>query len=234
MISSSGWATNIGNAYLKALMAEHIYNVAGPEFGELEGHMLILYIKCSMVYVPASRLRWHLRFSDCLRGMGFSPSKAEPDIWMQHVDDHYEYIAVYVNDLAIASKDPKAIIDMLTNVHGFKLKGTGPIEYHVGMTFCCNEDRALSISPRKYIDKMVVTFQQLFGTKPSTKVLSPLEEGDHLEIDDSEFLNDDEVQVYQSLIGAMQLLGYLHWPFWHQYCHHDYVRFQGPTSSWTS
>ena len=41
--------------------------------------------------------------------MGFLPSKAELDIWMQHVDDHYEYIAVYVDDLAIMSKDPKAI-----------------------------------------------------------------------------------------------------------------------------
>ena len=72
------------------------------------------------------------------------------------------------------------------------------------MTFCCNEDGVLSISPRKYIDMMVITYQQLFGTKPSTKALSPLEKGDHPEIDDLEFLNDDDIQVYQSLIGAMQ------------------------------
>ena len=99
------WATDIGNAYLKALMAEHIYIVAGPEFGELEGHMLVIY---KVLYGShSSGLRWHLRFLDCLRGMGFSPSKAEPDIWMQCVDDHYEYIAVYVDDLAITSKDPK-------------------------------------------------------------------------------------------------------------------------------
>jgi len=45
-------------------------------------------------------------------------------------------VAVYVDDLVITSKDPKAITDALTNCHGFKLKGTGPIEYHLGMTFC--------------------------------------------------------------------------------------------------
>ena len=77
---------------------------------------------------------------------------------------------------------------MLTNVQGFKLKGIGPIEYHLGMTFHRNKDGALSISPRKYIDKIVVTYQQLFGTKPSTKALSLLKKGDHPEIDDSEFL----------------------------------------------
>jgi len=55
---------------------------------------------------------------------------------MSRVDDHYEYVAVYIDDLAIASKDPKSITDALMNRHGFKLKGTGPIEYHLGMSFC--------------------------------------------------------------------------------------------------
>ena len=36
------WATNIGNAYLEAYTAEKLFIVAGPEFGELKGHMLII------------------------------------------------------------------------------------------------------------------------------------------------------------------------------------------------
>jgi len=123
---------------------------------------------------------------------------------MRQVDDHYKYVTVYVDDLAIASKDPKSITDALTNHHGFKLKGTGPIEYHLGMTFCCNEHGLLEITPRRYIDKMVDTYVRLFGTKPSTKPLSPLEKGDHPEIDDLEFLDDDGIQMYQSLVGALQ------------------------------
>ena len=51
---------------------------AGPELGELERHTLIiikaLYGLCS------SDLRWHERFADTLRDMGFFPSKAEEDI----------------------------------------------------------------------------------------------------------------------------------------------------------
>jgi len=89
------------------------------------------------------------------------------------------------------------------NYHGFKLKGTGPIEYHLGMTFRQNEHGLLEITPRRYIDKMVDTYMRLFGTKPSTKPLSPLEKGDHPEIDDSEFLDDDGTQTYQSLVGAL-------------------------------
>jgi hypothetical protein len=42
----------------------------------------------------------------------------------------YEYIAVYVDDLAIAMKNPKEVIDILEKQHKFKLKGTGPISFH--------------------------------------------------------------------------------------------------------
>jgi hypothetical protein len=36
------WATDIGNGYLEAYMAEKLFIVAGSEFGKLEGHMLII------------------------------------------------------------------------------------------------------------------------------------------------------------------------------------------------
>ena len=111
---------------------------------------------------------------------------------------------VYVDDLAIASKDPKSIVNMLTKCHGFKLKGMGPIDYHLGMTFQHNECSELCISPTRYIYKMVDTYVQLFGQMPSTKALSPLEKGDHPEVDNSEFLGQEDTQKYQSMAGAMQ------------------------------
>jgi len=89
-------------------------------------------------------------------------------------------------------------------MHGLKLKGTGPIKYHLGMTFHRNEHGLLEITPRRYINKMVDTYVRLFGTKPSTKPLSPLNKGDHPEIEDSEFLDDEGTQMYQSLVSVLQ------------------------------
>ena len=43
---------------------------------------------------------------------------------MREKNSLYEYIVVYVDDLAIAAKDPKEITDTLTTRHMFKLKGT--------------------------------------------------------------------------------------------------------------
>jgi len=125
---------------------------------------------------------------DVLREMGFFPSKAENDIWMRKKDDHYEYIARYVDDLAISSKDPQAIVDVLQNKYNFKLKGTGPITYHLGCDFFRDKDGVLCMSPKKYIDRMIATFERLFSSRPKTVYSSPLEWGDHPELDTSEEL----------------------------------------------
>ena len=120
------WCTDIGNAYLEAKTLEKIYIVAGNEFGPLEGHTLV--IQRALYGLCSSGARWWEQLSDVLIEMGFTPSRAESDIWMRECNgDHYEYIARYVDDLAIASRDPKAITDELEGKYSFKLKGTGQL-----------------------------------------------------------------------------------------------------------
>jgi hypothetical protein len=67
--------------------------------------------------------------------MKFFQSKADSDVWMQRDGDVYEYITVYTNDLAIASPEPKKIIDALEKDSGCKLKGIRPIAYHLGCDY---------------------------------------------------------------------------------------------------
>ena len=196
------WATDIGNAYLEAKTSEKVYIEAGPEFGALQGHVLL--IERALYGLRSSGARWHDRFSDCLRELHFQPCKAEPDIWMRRKGDIYEYIAVYVDDLAIAMVDPKEFTDTLINKYKFKLKGTGPISFHLGMEFTRDEDGTMCIVPRKYIEKMVSTYERLYGELPRQSYSSPLEKGDHPELDTSDLLDDKGIKQYQSLIGALQ------------------------------
>jgi hypothetical protein len=51
---------------------------------------------------------------------------------------------------------------------------------------------------------MMQSYERLFGTPVTLKYYSPLEKGDHPEMDDSDFLNEDDKQIYQSLIGSLQ------------------------------
>ena len=196
------WTTDIGNAYLEAETKEKVYIVAGPEFGSLEGHILVVHK--ALYGLRSSGRRWGERLGDCLRSMGFLPCKAEPDIWMRQKGDFYEYIATYVDDLEIASDDPKSIIDALVITHGFKLKGTGPIEFYLGCDFGRDEDGTLFMQPKKYIERMKKNYEQFFGQKVISTYRSPIEKGDHPETDSSDFLDAEGIQVYQSLIGSLQ------------------------------
>jgi hypothetical protein len=193
-------ATDVGNAYLEAFTKEKVYFIAGPEFGPLEGHIMII-VK-ALYGLRTSGARWHDRFADVLRDMGFVPSKAEPDIWMRRHGEVYEYVAVYVDDLLIAAVDPESIIKALSGQYKFKLKGTGPLKFHLGIDFFY-VDGVLHMAQTSYIARLVAMYERIFGHPPK-HYYSPLEKGDHPELDTSEFLDEEKTRIYQSLIGSLQ------------------------------
>jgi len=195
------WQTDIGNAYLEAKTTEKLYTIAGPEFGEKEGHIFV--INKALYGLKTSGKRWHERFADVLRSMNFFPCKAEPDIWMRDCGDHYEYIAVYTDDLTIASANPQAIVDELTKVHKFKLKGTGDLNFLLGCDYERDQDGTLRMQPKKYVLKMKDTYYRLFGENPRS-YNSPLIPNDSPELDETELLEEDDIKKYQTMIGQAQ------------------------------
>ena len=106
-----------GEHNLQGLTREKLYNVSGPE--------------C-----------WHDKPFETLHQMGFKPSRAEPDMWMKYSRDgsHYEYIAVYADDLAICMKDPKSFCDILKEKYKLKLREVAPINYHLGCGYTKDKD----------------------------------------------------------------------------------------------
>ena len=199
------WNTDVSSAYLevKAKTAEKVYIIAGNEFGEEQaGHILI--VVRALYGLRRSGQAWSQRFADVLRAEGFFPCKAEPDIWMRDAGDKYEYMVVYVDDLALALKEPEVLVKVLKEKYKFKLKGTGPIDVHLGMSFSRDEVGILCISSRMYLDKIHAGYDRIFGGPPSQNVQSPLEKGDHPELDTSELLSDDGIHRYQSHIGSIQ------------------------------
>ena len=126
------WGADVENAYLEAYTDEKLCIIAGLEFKELQGHFLIM-IK-ALYRTRSGGARWHDRLFDILQELNFKPSKTDPDVWMRPGPGGtcYEYIAVYVDDLAIAAKDPQAFCNELKKKDYLKLKGVGPLEYHLG------------------------------------------------------------------------------------------------------
>ena len=104
---------------------EKVCIIAGPEFGSLEGHLLI--IVRALYGLKFLGVCWHICMSQVLIDMGFKPCHMDPDVWLRDKGDHYEYIGTYIDDLCIASKDPEAILKLLIDDYKFQLKGVGPM-----------------------------------------------------------------------------------------------------------
>ena len=63
------WGADAGNVYLQALTKEKHYIVAGPEFEELQGHVLDMF---KVLYGTKSGGGcWHDKLFDILQQMGF-------------------------------------------------------------------------------------------------------------------------------------------------------------------
>ena len=52
----------------------------------------------------------------------------------------YEYFAIYVDDLCIAAEKSKGIDSILKSKYHLKVKGDGPLTYHLGADYFHDPD----------------------------------------------------------------------------------------------
>ena len=113
---------------------------------------------------------------------------------------------MHVDDLCIAAQDPKEIINILKSKYHLKVKGDGPLTYHLGADDLQDQDGTMVSQPKKYIEKLKETYVRLFNTEPSKGLETPLEKNDHPELDISEILEGQEVNHYLTMVGQLQWL----------------------------
>lgn len=194
---------DVGNAYLYGKTREKLYAIAGPEFGpKIAGHVLVF--DKSIYGLRTSGARWHENFSESLRQLGFFPSRADPDLWMRDAGDYYEYLASYVDDLIIASRDPEAIIAALEQY--YTLKGVGKPEFYLGATFGTMKGpfnvkgETTTWSAKTYLKNVCEKIEHLIG--PLRSYSHPMEPDYRPELDDTDLLTGDNIAKYRMLIGS--------------------------------
>ena len=189
------WGADVGSAYLQTLTKEKLYIVGGPEFEDLQGHVLVMH---KVLYGTRSgEVCLNDKLSDILHQIGFKPSKADPDIWMKSSKDdkYYEYIAVFFDDLAICMKDPQAFGDTLKERYKLKLK---ELDQSITILDVDIPEMKMEPNPRKYVETNFESYEKMFGSKPK-KTRTPLIAGEHPENDLSEFCDQDQIKQYQTI-----------------------------------
>ena len=107
------WACDVQNAYIQAPSSEKHYIVCGAEFGDHVGKRALIR-RALYGGKSAGRDYWlHLR--SCMEFLGFTPCKADADVWMREAKRndgsiYWEYVLLYVDDCLCISEDPESII----------------------------------------------------------------------------------------------------------------------------
>ena len=203
-------AADIGNAFLYGKTREKVYVVAGQEFGPEAGQPLI--IDRGLYGLRSSSARFHEHLSLKLRSLGYRPTKADPDFWIIDCNTHYEYLATYVDDVLVYSKDPLKVIQALQC--DYILKGIGAPRYYLGGdileldgTWQTNgRDVRTALSAETYIGNVISKYEQAFSTPDLPFTFrgydTPMLSDYHSEEDTTDLLDAKQSSVYRGLIGS--------------------------------
>ena len=197
------WGADIGHAYLEATTKENKHIVTGPEFEEIQGHTLVIH---KPIYgLKSSGLRCSQRLLDIMLHLGFKPCKADPCVMITK----YEYIAIYVDDLFMHSDKPQQIIKDLKENFKLKIKGDGPLEYHLGGDNKPDKDKTLVAQPIKYINKILEAYKKMIPNENFLNIKACLKKNDHPELDNTELCNEE--QITPSMCIMVSYIGQLPW-----------------------
>ena len=103
-------------------------------------------------------------------------------------------------------KDSRSFLDHLIQVHKYKLNGAEPLSFHLGCDLGCDPNGTCYCQLKKYVSKILSTYECMFPGETLKKQASPIHKGDHPELDDSEFVSEEDKAKYMSMIGTAQWL----------------------------
>ena len=192
--------------YLNAKTKEKVFAVAGEEWGDLEGSVLIIVM--ALYGLKTSGASFHQHLADTLWAMGFRPSAGDRELWFRKTKNskgkwYYEYIATYTDDLLAVSEKPMLIMENLGEF--YTLKNVGPPVTYLGANIVrkrCNGKDTWGISAGQYAKEAISNAEKMLGKKfTSTRVTSPLVPGYHPEMDQSDQLQGRDHAIYRCLAG---------------------------------
>ena len=162
----------------------------------------------SLYGLTTSAARWHEELSKTLRGMGFTPTKADHDLWIEDCGTHYEYLCTWVDDILVASKDAMAILNEFKIKAKYALKGVGEPSYYLGGNFgriCTTllpgKKSTCFLSACTYIENVCAKIEETFDLKLRS-YHAPMSPDYHPEIDESPLLSPEDGSKYRMLVGS--------------------------------
>lgn len=193
-------SADISNVFLTAPCAEWVWSSCGKEFGNKHGATVV--IKRALYGLKTSARSYHEHFADFLRMMGFTPTRADQDVWWKDGVDHdgYDFICTHVDDILIEAKNPSRYMSQIEQKFALRNIEYNP-SYYLGSELKIKNGNK-HVSCGKYITEALSIYQTKHGTIKKQNI--PITPDSHPELDDSTPLNTDGIKRFQQTIGMCQ------------------------------
>ena len=191
---------DVSTAFPTAPTSEKVWCTAGPEFGPREGSKI--EIQRAMYGLAGSARAFADFLADSIRRLGFTPSRADPDLWIKKMPYGYDYIATHVDDLIVVSKNPQDYIACIEQEFALRNVESEPSSY-LGTSLCRIKDGRIMMNSKKYITECIRKYESKYGTTLKKQPI-PMPVSAHPELDGSPLLSLSEHKEFQHIVGLGQ------------------------------
>ena len=154
---------DVVSAYPKAQLHATVYMRPPNALGAPEGTVLLL--ERPLYGLKQSGREWYIEACRGLKNLGFRPCFSDPSIFV--TEDRSLIIGLYVDDMLVLGKDPKAVDAIIQGMKGiWEIKDLGDVDLILGLKVL--RDRAkgtLKINQTAYIQSLIDRFR-LQDAKP--------------------------------------------------------------------
>lgn len=188
---------DIKTAYLNGSLTEEVYMRQPPGFSKPDSEGKVCRLLKSVYGLRQSARCWNMRMNEVLKEMGFTPSSADPCLYVRDVDGKQVYIVVYVDDVVIGSDDEEEV-DRVHDEIGkhFETTGLGELKYFLGLEVDrCGGNYSVCLSG--YIQRVA----EQFGLGDCKSSRTPMDEAYARGDLHGQLLPDNA--DYRSLVGAL-------------------------------
>ena len=192
---------DVVTAFLYGELEEEIFMEQPPGF-EKKGD-LVCRLKKSLYGLKQSPRQWYKLLDQFLRDKSYRRSDVDPCIYVKE-DKDLIMIALYVDDLIIASKSEKLMKETKQNLcDRFEMKDLGRLHYCLGIEILWRNDGTCSFNQSKYIENVL----ERFSMKDCKPVSTPINSGTKLTKEMSpttaEEISEMNVIPYRSAVGSL-------------------------------
>ena len=206
---------DIGNAYLNAKPREKCYVTITDSF--LFGPSCVgrkAQIVRALYGMKSSGAAWRELFASVLHNiLKFDNSMADHDVWLKpDVDNgdnkYYSYICIYVDDVMIVSKDPSIYMNMIKDQFSVKPESIQEPTMYLGMNCRKNEQGIWLLNSTNYTREFLKISERILseiGMDVKGRGTHPFSNLNYRpELDTSFFCNENQIRVYQQLLGMFR------------------------------